>query len=100
MKETWPVVEAFSKEMESKLQDNIHKGGREGWEDDYPEDLLSRLKEEVSELEEALRLRNSLPLGASSPAMTSRITKEAADVANFAMMIADVCGGLNVKRTK
>lgn len=98
MKPTWPVVEAFAKEMEEKLQANIHKGGREGWEDDDPDALCDRLVEEVKELTEALRLRRSLPLGASSPAMTSRITQEAADVANFAMMIADVCGGLNVKR--
>ncbi len=41
--------------------------------------LLSRLKEEVEELEEALESKNSL----------EEAPDECADVANFAMMISD-----------
>jgi NTP pyrophosphatase (non-canonical NTP hydrolase) len=73
--------------MEAKLEENRHKGDREGWQRDHARALFIRLQEELKELELAIdrpvELRRS-----------HEIRSEAADVANFAMMIADVAGGL------
>jgi NTP pyrophosphatase (non-canonical NTP hydrolase) len=81
---TWPHVLAFARRMEAKLEANRHKGNREGWLKDSPFDLFRRLRDEADELGEALRCRSESEV----------IANEAADVANFAMMIADVVGGL------
>ncbi|MGG4288345.1 hypothetical protein ABEW81_11165 [Priestia megaterium] len=68
-------VKWFADQMEEKLRENDHKGG---WEDcDYGY-LIPRLGEEVNELVQAI-----------VSGQTVSIVKEAADVANFAMMIAD-----------
>ena len=61
--------------MEKRLQENDHKGGWLTCSLDY---LLRRLREEVDELETSL-----------SAYADSDPTEEAADVSNFAMMIAD-----------
>lgn len=87
---TWPYVLEFAKRMESKLARNRHKGDREGWINDEPDALLARLHEETRELENELAIavvRMHEPLNASM--MANRVADEAADVANFAMMIAD-----------
>jgi NTP pyrophosphatase (non-canonical NTP hydrolase) len=66
----------FAEKMESKLDENLHKGG---WEDSESAYLVRRLLEETGEL-----------IGAildGEPDDT--IIAEAADVANFCMMIAD-----------
>jgi len=76
--ETLPYVLKFAERMEAKLEKNRHKGGRENWLGHHPYSLLARLKQEVAELEEALGNQSF-----------DNITDEAADVANFAMMIAD-----------
>jgi NTP pyrophosphatase (non-canonical NTP hydrolase) len=68
-------VKRFAEVMERKLQENDHKGG---WRGEHPAWLLGRLLEEISELEEALRQANR-----------RAIERECADIANFAMMIAD-----------
>ena len=85
---TWPWVLAFAHEMEAKLAENRHKGDREGWARSGAYDLLHRLRQEADELE--LRIdhgcQNGLP--------ESTVIGEAAEVANFAMMIADAAGGL------
>lgn len=73
-----PEVRAFADLMEAKLRENDHKPG---WKRDHPADLMDRLKEELAELHDAL-FAGDLEL----------IGPEAADVANFAMMIADVYG--------
>lgn len=73
-------VQNFGNYMRSKLASNRHKGGWDGLSRKY---LLSRLKEEVLELEEAVLAGGS----------HEEICKEAADVGNFAMMLAEVCGG-------
>lgn len=65
----------FVQEMETQLKENDHKGGWKNCTDSY---LLSRLLEEVSELLLVTLENDQL-----------RIKEEAADVANFAMMIAD-----------
>ncbi len=71
-------VKLFAEQMEIALQRNDHKGG---WDNCSFEYLFTRLIEEVGEISQAAR--NGDP-----------ITKECADVANFAMMIADRFGNL------
>jgi hypothetical protein len=65
--------------MEYKLAKNRHKGDREGWLTKDPWELLVLLRKEVKELELALEHTQS----------TGAVLFEAADVANFAMMVAD-----------
>lgn len=65
----------FAERMELKLKANDHKGH---WSGEGYKYLLQRLKEEVSELENALEHMPS-----------AIVIDEAADVANFAMMLAD-----------
>lgn len=69
------VVE-FSKHMLVKLRLNSHKGG---WENETLARMLKRLNDEVVELTEALDEGDRV-----------HIIEEAADVANFAMFIADI----------
>ncbi len=78
-----PIVVAFSVEMERKLRFNDHKGG---WQDDTLMALLGRLREETNELQVAI--------GGGS---AEEVLDEAADIANFALMIADLSGMLKVK---
>lgn len=68
-------VRWFAVEMERKLRQNDWRGG---WADSHPDWLLDRLREETRELDAAVQ--------AGRP---NKIIDEAADVANFAMMIAD-----------
>ena len=68
------VIEHASR-MEERLKENDHKGG---WLTCSFEYLVRRLREEVDELDTALNWDSS-----DDP------IAEAADVANFAMMIAD-----------
>ena len=79
-----PEVERFAWAMEMKLRKNDHKGHWSGCTNAY---LLRRL---VGETEE-LRLAMLGPDGQKSltVAEAEYIIREAADVANFAMMIAD-----------
>lgn len=77
-----PEVLAFARLMERQLRANDHKPG---WKNDTPVALMRRLEEEAQELNGALGW---------SPV---EVALEAADVANFAMMIADVCGCLGGK---
>ena len=76
---TRPFVDSFADAMESKLEKNRHKGDREGWLKDTPRALFERLKQEVDELHAAL----------ADGTDVESVLSEAADVANFAMMIAD-----------
>jgi hypothetical protein len=71
-----PEVQWFAQQMELTLRANDHKGG---WNEMSPRELATRLNEEVYELELAYYAgRNA-----------ERVIREASDVANFAMMIAD-----------
>ena len=70
------AVRRFGLQMTENLNNNIHKGHWKGENNGY---LLSRLREEIQELEDALR----------SGTDPKTIQQEAADIANFAMMIAD-----------
>jgi len=69
-------VQQFAQQMEQTLKDNDYKGG---WDHMSPLELLNRLKEETSELADALE-------GGEESASI----KEAIDVANFAMMIFNI----------
>ncbi|MGE3624103.1 MAG: hypothetical protein AB7H77_09590 [Bdellovibrionales bacterium] len=71
-----PEVLAFAEEMEAKLRWHDNKGG---WQNCSHADLLERLREETGELQAAV----------DGKCAASIIVKECADVANFAMMIAD-----------
>lgn len=83
-----PCVTLFADAMEGALRRNDAKGG---WEDDDPEWLLGRLKQETRELEtELVRFENA----SDSQKTSIKVLWEAADVANFAMMIADRTHGL------
>lgn len=88
-----PEVVAFANLMEAQLRANDHKGG---WRGDTAAALHNRLLEEAEELFDALNWRSAF-LGDADP---ERIGSEAADVANFAMMIADVCGALAATPTR
>ena len=79
-----PEVAAFAQLMERNLRASDHKGG---WDDMSNVELLSSIKDEYDELDRAARV-----VGIQD--RKAKITHEAADVANFAMMIADNCGGL------
>ena len=74
-------VNWFAEQMELKLRDNDHKGGWARCEHSW---LLDRLKQEVVELEKELDQVDN----------QENVIKEAADVANFALMIADLAGRL------
>lgn len=76
-----PEVLGFATLMEQKLRANDHKPG---WKGDYPDDLWHRAVEELNELHVAI----------SQPTSVDNIGKEAADVANMVMMIADIYGAL------
>jgi hypothetical protein len=82
-----PEVRAFADLMEAQLRANDHKPG---WRGDQDWELHYRLREEVSELGEQLAPGSRTDLAS----WRSRVGSEAADVGNFAMMIADVCGAL------
>lgn len=72
-----PEVQWFAVQMESALKANDHKGGWKECTDFY---LLTRMKEEKLEVSYSLFIENR---------SESEVIKECADVANFAMMIAD-----------
>lgn len=82
-----PKVRFFAAAMERELRAH---DDRPGWKDEEPCWLLGRLYDEADELFDLvhdLRYRGN---GTIAP----RILGEAADVANFAMMLADVAGAL------
>lgn len=79
-----PIVAAFGELMIKKLEENDHKPG---WMDCELSWLTDKLRDEVCELDDA---------ACQEHPDRSAIGLEAADVANMALMIADVCGGLPV----
>lgn len=72
-----PVVFWFAQQMEAQLQANDHK---HGWKGDTLESLHDRVRQETTELRFELN---------RSPRDGRRIVREAADVANMSMMVAD-----------
>lgn len=83
-------VEWFKEEMAAKFEENSHK---RGWDDMDPFYGLQRIKQEVDELETELEeihyQEDSATYDEEEYANTAEaIIQEAADVANFALMIA------------
>lgn len=74
-----PALKWFAELMEQRLRDNDKKGG---WLDTEPHYLMDRLEIDAVGLSNAI---SYIGLGGAAP-----ITKEAADIANYAMMIADL----------
>jgi NTP pyrophosphatase (non-canonical NTP hydrolase) len=70
-------VQWFAEVMENKLRENDHKGG---WDECHIDWLIHRLYQEAEELWREVR---------SNDKNYQNIISESADVANFAMMIAD-----------
>lgn len=75
----WPQVDALAVAMKERLDANAHKPG---WRGDYADDLIERIEDETGELRRAV--------AAGKP--PAEILRESADVANFAMMVADIQG--------
>ena len=81
-------VEWFADAMEAKLKANDHKGG---WDADEPVELLRRLREETAELAKLVKPTGGISLVMLDDPERVAILAEAADVANFAMFIAELC---------
>lgn len=80
------VLQRFAERQEVKLaKHNIDRGER-GWREESPEWLLARLVQEAVELQDALAAYRAGKSGAT----IAKVQGEAVDVANFAMMLADV----------
>lgn len=77
----------FAVVMQDKLDENDHK---RHWRTCSAKWLLNRLKQETAELERAVGM-------GAAPDVVER---EAADVANFAMMVADVYAIVAAQTTK
>lgn len=86
---TWPHVFAFACAMEFKLSVNRRKGDAAGWRRSGADALSERLDAEVEELDEALGVYYSAHRDERDEKARKDVLLEAADVANFAMMIAD-----------
>jgi NTP pyrophosphatase (non-canonical NTP hydrolase) len=89
-----PEVTAFAMLMERELRANDHKTS---WRKMSIHDLEKRLREEVDELSDASRWRSG---GTTEGSYARHLGSECADVANFAMMIADVAGALPIPAAK
>jgi NTP pyrophosphatase (non-canonical NTP hydrolase) len=94
------VVVRFAEQMELRLLANDHKPG---WQDEEYFDLVGRVRGELLELEDAIHdLRSMERLDPDKigkrkydhnmKKLRAIVVEEAADVANFCMMIADVAG--------
>lgn len=93
----------FAVLMEAKLRANDHKPG---WKHDAALGLVARVEGEATELREIVETHwentrrdfvESMDPSRGwrgAPDLSEAIGNEAADVANMAMMVADVCGGL------
>lgn len=83
-----PEVATFARAMERQLRANDHKPG---WKADDSFSLYERMVQESRELLLALAAHKN------RGGMEGEIMSEAADIGNFAMMVADVTGALLVR---
>jgi len=83
-----PEVLAFAALMEQQLRANDHKPG---WKNSDPYEFVGPISNKKTKIWNEL-----LPFAFGKPEAlrTDRVRKHAADVANYAMMIVDACGGL------
>ncbi len=84
-----PSVRRFAAAMEERLRANDHKGA-EGWMFETYAALLPRVRDELVELKAAIKELSETPEDTDATNKLERTVKEAADVANFAMFIADL----------
>ncbi len=91
--ETYPEVDAFARAMRSQLVEKSNTYGVRGWRQDNPMLLLAHLAEEVGELAQLVR-KGADGTGLPAQAFKNRVRKEAADIANMSLMIADLEGAL------
>lgn len=82
----YTAVMIFARRMQAKLDKHMDKGGRANWLGDSPAALLLRLEDEMEELQ---REHEAGPVRVSAREHAEAVANECADVANFAMMIAD-----------
>jgi hypothetical protein len=87
---TWEHVLRLAVLMEHKFSLNRRKGDREGWLSMTPDEIMTKLRREVVELEQAYAEWQDRPDGAHARA----VALEAADVANYCVELADRVGGL------
>lgn len=91
-----PLIRWFAEQMELKLRENDHKGG---WHEDEPMALLKRVRQETKELSDAIENCGPPNCGCReagcqhtsffTQTTAEDVVREAADVANMAMMVAD-----------
>lgn len=87
-----PEVRAFADLMEAQLKANDHKPG---WKRDYSGDLFKRIADESEDLHAVLSNYEFRDGSDSDADHIAAIGREAANVANLSLMIADVCGALS-----
>lgn len=75
-------VKWFAEHMESKLQDNEHKTG---WTDCTVDFLSSQIRKNLNELDSMFQ---ELPSNYS--VFSANVIRQCSDMANYAMMIADI----------
>ena len=81
------LIARFAEEMLGKLLKHRRKGGPRAWRTDSAMSLWNRIGDEAAEPHEALCATEGREL---TPELRAAVRKEAADVANFALMIADI----------
>lgn len=87
----YEALHKFQLLMLEKLKKNSHKGS---WKTGHISQWLTRLKQEVAELEKEIWATAESGEIPNIDHWSHAVAKEAADVANFSMFIADVAGGL------
>jgi NTP pyrophosphatase (non-canonical NTP hydrolase) len=85
-----PEVLAFAFLMEQRLSENDDKPG---WKGEWPHPLIFRVVDETAELGRAMQ-------ETAGETTTFAVGAEAADVANFSMMIADIYGALDLDHAR
>jgi hypothetical protein len=85
-----PEVLAFARVMSAKIDGHNHDRGEHGWRTATPIDLLDWLHRYFADLQDAAR---AFAFRGETDAR-GRVLSKAANVANLAMMIADVCGAI------
>ncbi len=82
-----PKLAAFAEMMEAVLKQNDHKGG---WQDMQLDEVVARIDEELEELKHVLQYRDGSYNLFPNERAREKGKKEAADVANFCMMLVDL----------
>jgi len=95
---TWPYVLAFAQQMERQLSRHRDRGDRPGWMSAEPRDLVLEMKvqtDKAGDLVEKLRMMGETR--PELPDVLAVLLKRCAHAANFAMMVADRLGALDVE---